>query len=282
MQLFAYDKDLRLIAANQALRQHDYFCLECRKVVHKRGGIHRQDHFYHIEPVRSCRQNGKSLTHLQIQLTIQQLLTEKQAAMEYRFEKIGRIADVAWLSQKIVFEIQCSPITAEEVVSRNRDYASIGYQVIWVLHDTRFNQQKLTAAELILFDLPHYFTNIDDDGKGIIYDQYAVISKGMRYQTFSPMPINVIKRKAIPHYLKNVKLPALLNNRAKKHSHYFEEDLIDHYLTHGLSPDMLKALKAERSMKQEVSRHPFSHFIQKWIVRPYFLLFQICLERACK
>ena len=49
-----------------------------------------------------------------------------------------------------MFEIQCSPITAREIEERNSDYQSLGYQVIWILHDSLYNKGRLTAAEYFL------------------------------------------------------------------------------------------------------------------------------------
>ena len=77
---------------------------------------------------------GKGLVHLSVQNRILEMLPPNEADMEVRFDTIGRIADVAWTSQKIVFEVQCATITAEEVMERNPSYASVGYDVVWILH----------------------------------------------------------------------------------------------------------------------------------------------------
>lgn len=83
-----------------------------------------------------------------------------------------RRADAVWEERKIVFEIQLSPISLQEVLGRCRDYSSQGYQIVWILHEGVFNGPKVSPAEKYLRkSCPTYFTN----GWGI-YDQLEVIS----------------------------------------------------------------------------------------------------------
>lgn len=185
MQLVAYRENHTWILAQQAIKGADYRCVECGGVVRKRGGVHRRDHFYHIAPTERCYLSGKSMAHLQVQWAIQQALPAGEAELEKRFEKIDRIADIYWESEKIVFEVQCSPISREEVLARNRDYQSMGCEVVWILHDQRYNKRRMTAAEEALSKAPHYFTNIDAGGEGEIYDQISLVRKGMRVSNFS-------------------------------------------------------------------------------------------------
>ncbi|MBA3285957.1 MAG: hypothetical protein H0U27_12990, partial [Nitrosopumilus sp.] len=128
MQLYAFDIESKLISAKNALRQIDYFCPECKGYLRLRGGLHRQDHFYHSDFTPTCRQSVKSAEHLHTQLYILSQLPEKKCFMERRFPEINRIADICWESKKIIFEIQCSPISVEEIQERNRDYQSAGFE----------------------------------------------------------------------------------------------------------------------------------------------------------
>lgn len=180
MQLFALDSENQLVAANNALKKRDYFCMECGNRVRLRGGIHRKNHFYHFKPDPECRQSQKSLEHLQAQNYLYELLPAGSVQLEKRFPEIERIADVVWEDQKIVFEVQCSPISQKEVESRNRDYRKIGYQVVWILHEKRFIKRKVSAAEEWLSRRLHYYTNFDASGVGEIYDQLHVFNKGLR------------------------------------------------------------------------------------------------------
>lgn len=158
MQLFAFNTRNQLVSANHAQKQNDYSCIECGSIVRLRGGLHRQKHFYHLKPDRLCRQSQKSLVHIQVQKSLQEILPRGECFLERRFPGIKRIADVVWEPRKIVFEVQCSGITAEEIASRNRDYFGVGYKVVWILHEKRFNKWKVSASERFLREHPHYFT----------------------------------------------------------------------------------------------------------------------------
>lgn len=195
MQLHALNANQQIIAAKHAVKQQDYICLECQDTVRLRKGMHRTPHFYHLSPNRSCYLSGKTLEHLQVQFLLQQLLPKGECLLEKRFPEINRIADVVWLPQKIIFEVQCSPISPEEIKARNRDYSSQHFQVIWILHDKRYNQRTLTLAERFLRDSPYYFTNIDKEGEGLIYDQFDLMYRGERKIKLAPMPIDVSQPK---------------------------------------------------------------------------------------
>ncbi|WP_420421730.1 competence protein CoiA [Simkania sp.] len=154
-------------------------------------GLHRRKHFFHFRPSSFCRQSGKTEVHLTIQKKILQSLPEGHAVLEKRFPSINRIADVVWEAKKRVFEVQCSPISLQEVKERMADYASVGYQVIWILHDYRFNRKRLSAAEYYLRPFHAFFTSINAKGRGFFYDQYERLSSGMRVEKGPPRQIDI-------------------------------------------------------------------------------------------
>ena len=171
MQLYALDQSA-LILASHASRSRSYRCPECQGLVRTRGGGRRHVHFYHIRRPAACRQSGKSLAHLQIQLHLKSLITPLK--LENRFEK--RIADAVWEDEKIVFEIQCSFLSFEEAKQRGEDYKRLGYTPVWILHDRRFNQRRLSAAEMYLrAETTTFFT----DGQNF-YDQFEACIKNRR------------------------------------------------------------------------------------------------------
>ena len=182
MQLYAFDQKGRLTAAIDAKKETDYFCLECNSLVRLRGGFHRQKHYFHLQQISSCRLNGKSLPHLHLQKRLQDAFPYGAIQLEQRFPTLGRIGDAVHEGLKIVFEIQCSPISAKEVEERNKDYKKEGYRVLWIFHDQLYNKRRLSHAEFFL-TTPHYFTNIDREGKGCIYDQYS-LRKGVVRKTW--------------------------------------------------------------------------------------------------
>lgn len=287
MQLYALDHCGKVIFAGSAHKHLDYQCAECQKRVRLRGGLHRQNHFFHLEPNSHCRMNGKGMVHLQVQLRLQNLLPPNEVKMEYRFEEINRIADIAWISKKIVFEIQCSPILAVEVEQRNEDYRGAGWQVAWILHDKRYNQWRLTAAEQVLEAIPHYFTDINAEGQGIIYDQYEVIEKGIRRRTMSPLQIDLVQFYTVYTHMTHIQYSKAVNYRLRHWGLGFRGDLVDlemrkwdkSYLNkvRELELEMRNGNQKELSIWQKVKE-----VIYLSIVRPYFLFFQIVLEKMSK
>jgi len=221
MQIYAYEAQGNLTHVTSALKGSIYHCPECRSFVRPRGGKFRQLHFYHLE-ASSCRLHGKSLTHLHIQYSLQKMLSPEKVILEHRFPKIGRIADVVWPAQKLIFEVQVSPISSQEVADRMRDYQKMGYTVIWILHDRHFNRSYLTPAERYLRVSPHYFTNINAFGKGIFYDQYSSIRYKRRIQRGPRIPLQF--KKILPINFKQ--LPRQLLPERKKWPFCFAGDLL--------------------------------------------------------
>lgn len=230
MQLHALDELGQMINARRAQRQKNYICLECQQDVRLRGGPHRQPHFFHLEPDIFCRQHQKGVIHLQLQNYFFNQLPPGDCQLELPFPSIGRIADVAWLSHKIVFEIQYSPISAEEALARNRDYEKEGWSVVWILHDDRYNQVRLSAVEMALRSFPHFFSNMDRSGKGIIYDQFDLCRRGLRHSRLPPLAIAVDQRILIPQFEKKDFPLSLLEQRSRTWPHFFSGDLMSLHL----------------------------------------------------
>jgi competence protein CoiA len=276
MHLFAVDSSGKLMEAKQASKQQDYYCLECRGVVRRRSGIHRTAHFFHLNSPDACRQQGKSLTHLQLQYTLQSLLPPGEVILEHPFPTVKRIADVAWIPRKIIFEIQCSPISPDEIEGRQQDYLSQGFHVVWILHDRRYNQQRLSAAEHFLQPFPHYFTSIDADGKGLIYDQFSIFQKGMRKHKGKVLEINPSKPL---HFQDEKGIPS--SHPRSQWPFYFEGDCI-HQKLQGVA-EMLDGFEEAQTAYSYVSQLKFWMIkIRYYLLRPYELIFKFLLEKACK
>lgn len=181
MNLYALDKS-QLVLAHHAVRDRPYLCPECHGVVRIRGGGRRQIHFYHTRRPVSCRQHGKSLAHLQMQLYLKSCIPSLE--LEKRFG--SRIADACWLDAKIVFEIQCSPISPQEAKSRCDDYLKLGFTPVWILHDHRYNRFRTSPAEEYL---RNHTTTFYTDGTSI-YDQFDVCHNFRRHFRGPKLPIN--------------------------------------------------------------------------------------------
>lgn len=269
MQLYALEEKGLAIFANAALRGQDYTCLECQGIVRVRGGLHRQNHFYHLQQERTCRQNAKGMEHIQLQSYLHRLLPG-QCELEKRFPEIGRIADVVWESEKLIFEIQCSPISAEEVRLRIQDYESLGFRVVWILHDKQFNTRRISAAELYLTPRPHYYTNINKEGSGIIYDQFDVISKGLRLLKSPPFPVDLrypVRELPLPP----PDLPDRLKQRIEHAGLFFFGDLHQHLHSSELFAKALQYKPAKPSSWTT---------LLALLTKPYRILFRHLLEKA--
>ncbi len=217
MQFFADDHG-QIIAADEGIKGRDYLCPTCKKILRVKEGPCRRKHFFHKNSSPCASSRSKSARHVNVQRHLINALPQGEAFPEKRFPSIRRIADIAWPAQRLIFEVQCSFLPLDEVKKRNRDYASLGYQVIWILHDHRFNRRLLSAAEVFLHSQIFYFTNIDAQGKGIIYDQLDLLAahvrlkKGprLRVDISAPLPKPQLNTATFPPDLKKKTLCASL------------------------------------------------------------------------
>ena len=271
------------ISAAYAVKGKNYLCPECRAPVRIRSGPRRQIHFYHLARVGHCRQHQKSQEHLQLQLKLLDLIGMENGQIECAFPSIQRIADVAWHEKKIIVEIQCSPITLGEVQSRNRDYQSVGYEVIWILHQKRFNKNNLSAAESFLRTIPCYFTNIDKEGNGVIYDQFEILKDSRRLFKGPCLNVSLTQIARLPDVAPpDLKFPQSILARLSNWKFYANGDLLHRLLQEGnLSQSAIKMLNLEmRLLKEEKpkERLPLSTLLAK----SYQTLLDHILKKLCK
>lgn len=287
MHLFAIDDKGNFLSAYQAEKKIDYRCPECKEIVRCRGGFLRQTHFYHLKPNHHCRQSGKTLIHLQTQLYLKKTIAD--CCLENPFPRINRIADVVWEKEKLIFEIQCSPISAKEVEERNRDYQSIGYQVIWILHDRLYNKQRLTAAEYFLKEFPHYFTNINAEGTGFIYDQWDIVEKGRRLKTMEPRQVSLSSFQSCdPNLFSKKDCPKWLLKRVQSWPLFFSGDYLEQFLNLEVA-EKVEFLKEASTQEQAVlssgAKQTQSGVLKKLrqaaslVTFPYRLTFHLILEK---
>ncbi len=169
-------------SADEAQKGVTYHCPECQGRVRLRGGQLRRLHFYHLKEYHSCRHNGKSHAHLRLQQSLAPLLS---AHVEYHFPSIRRIADLYSPKKNLVVEVQCSPLSIEEMERRNHDYASLNLRVVWILLERRFRHHHFRFA--------HYFTN-----GYTLYDRL----EGERFRVDLSQEIPVPQGIKLPNFLK--------------------------------------------------------------------------------
>jgi len=223
MQLYALEKN-ELTPASEAEKRKDYTCPECGSIVRLRKGNRRIAHFFHRN-LSSCHQSQKGVIHLHLQYLIKNWLAAEGACIEHPFPKIQRIADVFCPKTKKVFEIQYSPMSLEEAMSRCEDYESLGVTLIWILHDDTFNQYRVGQTERYLRTKTCYYTNMDKQGKGEIYDQFELIKERRRIKRSFRKRVNL--KLALPLPSTFPKPPHWLEKRLKTWSCYHKGDLID-------------------------------------------------------
>lgn len=219
------------ITAAQAERKKDYQCPECHLTIRLRAGPHRQSHFYHLRSSATCPQHQKTAEHLQTQHTLAALGAADDARIEAPFPTIGRIADVAFFRLRTVVEIQVSPLSLEEAQARTRDYLSLGWQIVWILHEQTFNRKRLAPAERHLRTYTTcYFTNISPQGQGIFYDQFEAWQHYERIAKGPALP--VAPHRLFPmHQAPSLRwgTPCTIAQRRKRWSSFAEGDLVDRW-----------------------------------------------------
>lgn len=149
----------------------DYFCIECAGRLRVRRSELRKAHFFHLALQSHCRHAAKSAAHIALQNQIQKALGT-DCDQEVPFPEIGRIADLAWKREKIVIEVQCSPIASQEVEARTKDYASIGWEVVWILHSRSFNALSPSPTVRSLDRTTHYFANAHGEIQDMIWRKW--------------------------------------------------------------------------------------------------------------
>jgi len=238
MQWIALEEE-HLVLASTADKQKRYRCQECQAWIKLRSGPHRQPHFYHLRRTSSCRQQGKSEEHLGVQLYLAKQFPQGEVKLERPFKEIGRIADVAWEREKIIFEVQCSAISLTEVQERTRDYRSLGWQLIWILSDKRFNRRRVNAAEHYLREQPCYFASWNKT-RTLIYDQWEIFSEFVRIYKGAPIAIQPT-RILSPPLKKEAPLPRCLQKRLTHWPLHIEGDLLSRM--HAPNPLWLHSLQ---------------------------------------
>lgn len=189
MQTQAQDEQGNWVGVSEAIQGQRYRCPSCNGALSVRGRERVKKHFFHLNSLK------KSARH---QAVLEKMMqTIPSIKMEETFESIGRIADLVWHERRFIFEVQCSSICPEELFARNREYGSLGYQVIWILHEHQYNQKKLNEAERSLVFSPHYYTDIEEDGKGLIFDQLAVDLRGVRRKKGRKWEVDLMRPRMI-------------------------------------------------------------------------------------
>ena len=222
------------------------------------------------------------------------LLPRGETSIEKAFPEVGRIADVVWEEEHIVFEVQCSPISVEEIQRRNNDYASIGYRVVWLLDMRRFCKKKLSASEIFLQDHVHYRFSLAAYGRGAIYDSCYIAIGGIRHVLISGALVDITKPVALDAATKApyAATPKSLRRRITMWSLCFSGGLAStfvigdeqHITVFGRNISLIEDLiiREHRKSLPEKAAAIIKKTFFAAVVRPYTIAFRMLLERCCR
>ena len=124
------------------------------------------------------------------------------------------------------------------ISSTSLDYERLGFRVIWVLHDKHFNKKMLSRAEAFLRKKTCYYSNLDANGKGEIYDQFERLSHRWRRYKSKPFPIDLSHPSLMSLSLKEA--PPYIEQRTRGWSLYHRGDIVDLFLSGKLSSSLLE------------------------------------------
>lgn len=277
MALYAVDEE-DLLYAGDADPKKTYWCLDCFGPVKRRRGKHHFYHFYHLRSAPTCRLYSKSEDHLLAQLQLQKSFPEGIIEIERPFLKINRVADACWEAEKVVFEIQCSPLTEKEGEMRIKDYRSVGYEVVWLLDDKRYNRRKARPAEEFLRKHSTYYLSIQKGLYSKHYDQFEIFSEKRRVKKGKPLFLDLKKIKAAPIQIFDPKIfpDQIVQLNCRKH---FAGDRLDQALKNragympywrSLEKELIRVVKPPSKLKRWLLKHwknPYKIFLHFLIRR---------------
>jgi len=273
MPLYAFCEKNYVHAAD-AIKGGSYRCIECNTPMKVRGGKNRIPHFYHLRVSPGCYLYNKSEDHLLVQLQIQNFLSPQEIQMEVPFLAIQRIADLVWEKEKIIFEIQCSPILLQTSQARIEDYRKIGYEVIWLLDDRIFNRKRIKPPEIFLRTQACYFFRFQRNHFLGAYDQWEIVSQQERIKRSKPLWIDLRKPRKTPQLEQPAFLPLQVKSRLVNSPFYLHGDRIHQSLQAAASPLIALCLSNWKIMEEKQSQlkektswiHPF---LKKYFIIPY-------------
>jgi len=90
--------------------------------------------------------------------------------LEKPFPAICRIADVVFVKEKVVVEIQTSLLRISEMLARQEDYKRVGYSVIWLLHNDVFLNKNRPLITRFFYNKAAFGFSWGPKNRFIFYD----------------------------------------------------------------------------------------------------------------
>lgn len=131
----------------------------------------------------------KTFLHREAQRLLLQRLPPGEASLEQPFPEVQRIADLFWRPRRIVFEVQCSPISLQEAKRRQEDYTRCGCHLVWILAPSLFFTPTPSPTERWMEQQLRYFFTVTGE-KIFIYDQLCQMTRRRRLVRSRPLRID--------------------------------------------------------------------------------------------
>ena len=223
MALYACDEDDLIIAAD-AEPGKIYCCLECFGPSKGEARQKLASPFLPSEDLsRNAAFTAKPKTTCSLKCKSKKSFRLRPFKSSVPSSKSIALPTPAGRSEKIVFEIQCSPMTDKEAEMRIRDYKSIGYDVVWLLDDKRYNKRVVRPAEEFLRRHSTYYMSIKQGWRSEYYDQFEIFQKGSGsngesgsrsiYRKSRPTPKTTFSEDFFPKQIIHAQLSQILYRR---------------------------------------------------------------------
>jgi hypothetical protein len=167
--------------------------------------------------------------------------------IERPFIDIGRVADLCWEKEKIIFEIQCSPLTPHEAEARIKDYRSVGYETIWLLDEKRYNKRVLRPAEAFLRERSCYYFSLRPELA--CYDQFEVFAYERRVKKGGKLRIDPKTVRSVPKKAFHDRLPEQVQRCSNNCVKYFWGDRIYRALRSVTTPTLAFSMQNWRAIE---------------------------------
>jgi competence CoiA-like predicted nuclease len=108
--------------------------------------------------------------HKKLQIFLKNEFTDTVVELEKPFSSICRIADVVFIKEKVVVEIQTSLLRISEMLERQEDYKKIGFSVIWLLHNEVFLNKNRPLVTRFFYNKVAFGFSLGPKNRFIFYD----------------------------------------------------------------------------------------------------------------
>ena len=130
------------IALSEVLFGQSYSCPNCQKELKIRNGKQGKKHFYHI-PIDKTNESKIHLSAKEgLLFWLKENVPNGNWGAERYIKKIKARPDISGRikGKPVIFEIQHSPLTANELNRRTLKYSELGIYTIWVIPEEEFKR----------------------------------------------------------------------------------------------------------------------------------------------